>query len=357
MSRMLRVPRRWSDVDPAWMSAALSRRYPGIAVRDLQVGRVAEGTSSSARVTLSLAGGDGPTSVFVKGPGRPLHRAALVALGALWTEARLADAGVRFPLEHPAFFAGALDRRRATCVVVAEDLVAAGSRPFDPRTALSVDAVASGLCGLAALHASYWERPLPAALGHLRPWRMGAALGAVSVASLSRGLRRAERLTAPGRVPHGVGARALSRQFRRSAAIAASGPCTVLHGDPHPGNVYVTADGRTGFFDWQLARRGQWSHDVGYFLAGSLGVEDRRRHERDLLGCYLDAVGRAGVRPPPLPVAWERYRGAPAFGLATWVHTLSFGTLQHTDVCLAMIRRFAAAYDDLETARSDVAAP
>ena len=353
---MLPVPRRWSDLDPMWMSAALRRRYPGIVVEDVEVVGVEEGTNSGARATLSLARGEGPPSVFVKGAGRPLHRAALAALGALWTEARLADAGVRFPVEHPALLAGAFDRWRATCVVVAEDLVAAGGRPCDPRTALSVDAVASGLRGLAALHACYWARPRPADLGHLRPWRMGAALGAVSVASLSRGLRRAEQLTAPGCLPHGAGARVLGHQFRRSAAIAASGPSTVLHGDPHPGNVYVTADGRTGFFDWQLARLGQWSHDVGYFLAGSLGVEDRRRHERDLLGCYLDELARAGIRPPPPALAWERYRGTPAFGLATWVHTLSFGTLQRTDVCLAMIRRFAAAYEDLGTARSDVAA-
>ncbi len=351
------VPRAWSDLTPSWMTAALGRRHPGVVVRDVRVGTVEHGTNSRARVALSLDGGVGPSSVFVKCPGRPSHRVALAVLGALATEALLADAGTRFPLEHPDFYWGGVDRRRAAAVVVEEDLVAAGGHPHDARVALSVEAVRSGLQGLAALHAAYWERPLPSSLRHLREWRLGPALGLVSVASLARGLRRAAD-AGGGRLhlPKGVGARALSRQFRCSAAMAASAPRTVLHGDPHPGNVYVTADGRTGFFDWQLTRLGHWSHDVGYFLAGSLDAEDRRGHERELLAEYLDALAAAGVRAPTPGTAWERYRGSPAFGLATWLHTLSFGTFQRRDVCIAAIRRFAVAYEDLGTARSDVAA-
>jgi hypothetical protein len=37
------------------------------------------------------------------------------------------------------------------------------------------------------------------------------------------------------------------------------------------------------------------------------------------------------------------------------MHTLSAGSFQPIDVSLATIRRFAAAYDDLETTRSVVA--
>jgi hypothetical protein len=355
---VLPVPRDWSDLSPAWMSAALGRRHPGLVVRDVRIGAVEHGTNTRARVALSLAGAEGPSSVFVKGPGRLSHRMALLVLGALATEAKLADAGASFPLVHPVFYGGGMDWRRAASVVVSEDVVAAGGRLQDARTPLGVEEVRSGLRGLAALHAAYWERPVPAALGHLRAWRLGPAWGVVSVASLARGLRRAAE--AEGRrlcLPKEIGPHALGRQFRRSAAVAASGPQTVLHGDPHPGNVYTTADGRTGFFDWQLARRGQWSHDVGYFLAGSLDVEDRRRHERELLAAYLDALAGAGVRAPSFDAAWSRYRGTPAFGLATWLHTLSFGTFQRADVCIATIRRFTAAYVDLGTARSDVAVP
>ena len=354
---MLPVPRRWSDLDAAWMSAALARRYPGIVVLGLQIGDVEHGTNSRARIGLSLADDTGPSSVFVKGPGRAPHRLALLALGALFTEARLADAGASFPPEHPVFYGGGIDRRRAACVVVTEDVVATGATPHDALTPLSVAAVRSGLHGLAGLHAAYWERPVPVSLGHLAEWHLGPALGALSVASLARGLRRADRAAGMRLdLPRGLGARELGYQFRRSAAIASSGPRTVLHGDPHPGNTYATASGRTGFFDWQLARLGNWSHDVGYFLVSSLAVEDRRKHERELLGSYLGALADAGVRPPSLASAWDRYRGTPAFGLATWLHTLSFGTLQREDACVTTIQRFVAAYTELETTRADVAA-
>ncbi|MGH9100180.1 MAG: phosphotransferase, partial [Acidimicrobiales bacterium] len=169
------------------------------------------------------------------------------------------------------------------------------------------------------------------------------------------GMRRAAQAGGePVGLPRGIGARTLGLQFRRSAALAASGPRTVLHGDPHPGNTYAVAGGGIGFLDWQLARVGHWSHDVGYFLVGSLAVEDRRCHERDLLRAYLDGLASRGVETQSLAAAWSRYRGTPAFGLAAWLHTLSFGSFQRPAASMTTIRRFAAAYEDLETARSDV---
>lgn len=345
-------------MDPAWMTAALRSRLPDVVVEAIDLMPAGDGTNARARASLSCSGRTAPSSVFVKAPGRPAHRVALLALGALATEARLADAGVSLPVEHPVLFGGGVEWGRLATIVVMEDVVAAGSRPLDPRTPLTVQEVRSGLAGLASLHAAHWGRPFPASLGFLRAWRLGPTQRAMSVASLARGLQRA-RAAATRDVADlsALRARDLGAQFGRSASIAASGPETLLHGDPHPGNAYVTAGGRTGFFDWQLARRGQWSHDVGYFLVGSLDPGDRRRHEEELLEGYLAALERGGVDAPPRRAAWDRYRGTPAFGLATWLHTLSFGTLQPFDVCAEMIRRFAVAYDDLGTASSDVAGP
>jgi hypothetical protein len=90
---------------------------------------------------------------------------------------------------------------------------------------------------------------------------------------------------------------------------------------------------------------------VGYFIIGSLDVASRRAHEADLLETYLDALARSGGQPPPFAQAWDRYRASPAFGLGTWLHTLSGGSFQPLDVCLATVSRFAAAYEDLGTCR------
>ena len=144
--------------------------------------------------------------------------------------------------------------------------------------------------------------------------------------------------------------RSLEVGFRHSATEARRGPQTVLHGDPHPANTYSIPGGRTGFYDWQLARTGNWSHDIGYFLAGSLAIDDRRSNERALLAEYLDVLSHAGVDASGFDEAWTRYRATPAYGLATWLHTIAAGSFQPLDTCLATIRRFAAAYDDLETA-------
>lgn len=353
---VLEVPRAWSDLTPAWATSALSSRLPGTVVRSAVVDPLGEGTNSRARLSLSYARGDGPPSVFVKRTGRLEHRLALAVLGAVTTEARLAASGVLLPVEHPRHYAGGVDLARLAAVVVMDDVRTAGGRPNDGTAPLTVAGVRSGLDGLARLHAAHWDRSLPTALAFLRPWHLGRVWAPVSIASLARGLRRLDRLV-PGAPPTGlVGAGRLGRQFRQSAVLAATGVQTLLHGDPHPGNTYALPGDRTGFYDWQLARVGHWSHDVGYFLAGSLDPDDRRWHERDLLGGYLEALVRFGAVAPPWDEAWARYRSTPAFGLATWVHTLAFGSFQPTVTCLATIDRFAAAYEDLETGRSMAAA-
>lgn len=350
------VPRSWRDVTATWMTDAMAARHPGTVVRDVRLRDVEDGTNRRARAELTYARGGGPRSVFVKCPGRPSNRVALLALGALQTEARLATSGVTLPLEHPLPYAAGIDRARLGAVVVMDDVEADGGRSNDARAPLSVDEVASGLEGLARLHAAYWGTALPPSLGFLRPWRLGRGWAAVSVASLARGRKRLARSHDPSIVPAGLDVRRLGRQFRQSALLAATGAQTFLHGDPHPGNSYARSGGRVGFFDWQLARTGHWSHDVGYFLVSSLDADDRRSHERALLDSYLDALRAAsGARAvPDREAAWDRYRATPAFGLATWLHTYSFATFQPVDVCTATIRRFSRAYEDLETCRTAV---
>lgn len=353
---VLVVPRRWSDVTPAWMTGVLRGRHPGAVVSDVRLGPIEEGTNARARVRLVYSAGEGPGTVFVKRSGRVVPRLALVALRALGTEARLAASGVILPIPHPRPYGGGVRWGRLDTVVVMDDVLASGGRPNDAVSPLSVDAVASGLEGLARLHGEFPDGSLPDALRFLHPWRLSWGWVQVSVASLGRGLRSLAALAATECLPPGLDARRLSQQFAMSARLAATGPQCLLHGDPHPGNTYTLAGDATGFLDWQLARLGHWSHDVGYFLAGALSVEDRRANERALLALYLEALGQVGGSAPGWNEAWARYRATPAFGLATWLHTLSFGQLQPQDACVATIRRFAAAYRDLETASSAVTA-
>jgi hypothetical protein len=325
---VLSVPHDWSGLTPAWVSEAL-----GTPVEQVTLSDIADGTNARARVTLRHADGSGPQRVFVKREGGLLGRLALTALGAREAEANLVRGGVALPLEHPRFYAAAVDRRRLAAVVVMEDVTLRGGRPNSAIRPLSVEQVASGLRELARLHSAYWEQPPPS---FVRPWRLGPQWMPIAWGGFAHALWRLRRL---GR-PLDVTASEMERGFRGWAKTAARGPQTLLHGDPHPGNTYSLAD-TTGFYDWQLVRSGTWAHDVEYFIVSSLTVADRREHEHDLLAGYLDALGR---RPPD---AQGLYWSAAVFGLGSWLQTFAAGIFQPTDVCLATIERFAAAYQDL----------
>lgn len=331
------------------MTAALAPVFPGVVVASVEVDDVVDGTNSRGRVRLRYASGRGPERVFVKREGRMLNRLALTALGAREAEARLVGSGAELPVEHPAFYAAAVDRRRLAAVMVMEDVTLRDGRANTATVALGVEHVRSGLIGLARLHGAYWERPLPESLRFVRPWRLGPGWAPVSWVSLARALHLLRSGGHARLIPAGIDAGVLERGFRGWAKVAASHPWTLLHGDPHPGNTYALPGGITGFYDWQLVRSGNWSHDVGYFLVSSLTTSDRRAYERDLLHDYLDELRRRTAAAPAFADAWALYRRTPVFGLGTWLHTLSGGGFQPVDVCLATIGRFAAAYADPES--------
>ncbi len=343
---MLRVPRSWSDLDPAWMNEALAGRFPGAVVSETAIGPVVEGTNSRATVSLRYASGSGPERVFVKREGRIVQRLALVALGALTTEARLFASDAVLPLERPEAYAAALEPRRLAAIVVLEDVTLRGARANAGTAALSVGQVRNGLGALARLHARYWDDRRPPALGFLGPWRLGPLWAPLSLAGLARALHLLRAGRNGGLLPSGVRASTLERGFRAWADLAATGSQTVLHGDPHSANTYALGEEIVGFFDWQLVRTGNWSHDVGYFIVSSLDVEERRTHERSLLEGYLEALGAAGADAPRFDEAWDRYRRSPTYGLAAWLHTVAGARFHPLPDCLAVIGRFGAAYGD-----------
>lgn len=336
---MLTVPRDWSEVTPAWMTSALASAFPGAVVAAVDLGDIADGTNARASAALTYRSGTGPSRVFLKREGRWLNRLALTALGAREAEADLVRSRLDLRLDHPAPYAAATDRRRLAVIVVMEDVTARGAIPHSATRPSTVAEVSDGLAGLASLHAAYWERSLP---DFVRPWRLGASWAPVAYGGFVHAHRRLRSLgrpdlvvAPPPQIEHG---------FRRWARLAAQGPQTLLHGDPHPGNTYLLPDGTTGFYDWQLVRSGTWAHDVGYYVCSALTPQQRRDHQQALLSDYLRALGPVA---PAFDEAWALYRRTPAFGLGSWLQTLAAGSFQPVEVCLATIERFAAAYVDL----------
>lgn len=337
-----RIPARWEDVTPEWMTAAIASRHPDAVVDDVRIVTRDDGTNRRARLGLSYARGSGPGTVFLKAH-QPAHRFVHLRNGNLFGEARLFASGAELPLDHPRVYKSIVDYLRLDFLLVMEDLAERGADPRDATRPMSVAQVANGLRGLARLHSRYWNRT---GLGWIKTWRPTQGWQVGLRRRIPTGLERgADAL--PNSVAR-LGADQIVRIWARYVATLGHGPMTLLHGDAHIGNTYVLPGDDVGFLDWQVVRRGHWSQDVGYFLIGALTEDDRRAHEADLLAAYREALEIPKGEMPSAEDVWLRYRASPAYGLAIWLSTLGTDGWQRREVSLALARRFASAFVELD---------
>lgn len=123
-----------------------------------------------------------------------------------------------------------------------------------------------------------------------------------------------------------------------------SGPLSLLHGDSHIGNFFVSGD-EMGMLDWQAAHWGKGIRDVQYFLIDSLPAGILAEHERDLVQYYVERRAHHG-EPIDLEATWQEYRGFTFHTLMTIVVSVGFGALneeQDTLMVEILSRAVAAA--------------
>jgi aminoglycoside/choline kinase family phosphotransferase len=192
------------------------------------------------------------------------------------------------------------------------DLVVDGARFCTALEPFSVDQAKATLEQIAHLHAG-------AALLERTRW-----VGRRIADFADRGLMPPAVLQQLLDGPRGEGLDARTRDAARliaglSALSArdAQQPQTLVHGDAHAGNIYMTAEG-PGLIDWQLIQRGSWALDVPYHLCAVLPVEVAEAHEWELLDHYLDAARRLGVDVPPREAAQAQYRAGVVYGYYLW---------------------------------------
>jgi hypothetical protein len=344
------VPKTWDDITPEWMSAALAADSPGATVQTVSVAARDDGTNRRARLRVTYSAGSGPATVFAKAAD-PAHKAMIRLTSGMFHEPRLFICGVDLPLEHPIVYTAAIDEADYEFVMIMEDLAARGADPRDATRPMTVEQVATGVRGLGRMHGKYWgERVLrEPALGWLEPFLPWEGMRA---APLPAALERLGD-DAPAEVMALTIDQLIESIWKPYIRTLTTSPQTLLHGDPHIGNTYLLPsgpNGEVGFLDWQVARRGNWSLDLGYFLQGALTVEDRRRSERALLEEYRDALGLPDDEMPSADEIWLRYRASVAHGLTLWLVTASAGEWQRRDIAVALAQRYSAAYADLDTA-------
>lgn len=336
------LPRKAADLTAADLTRVLGRTVTGV--------RSLDGTTGTTdRARLELEGPGLPPSVFVKSAAVDTGTRIFGGL------ARLGEVEVGFyrdvrpglDLAAPQLLGATFDRATGRFVIVLEDLGATGAVFCDTLTRLGADQVAAVLSTLAALHGATHAAALP------HGWlgtNSGDALLPLISASLPRlAAKVAERDPALA-APEAAG---LLRTYKHWAAALDTGPQCVLHGDPHPGNVYLLdAQGSgAGLLDWQAVRRGHPLRDATYHLVLGLAVPDRRAHERDLLAHYVAELAAHGGPRITADESWRQYRRMAAYAYVAATFTSGLGGLQRAEIADAGLRRAVAAVTDLETHR------
>ncbi len=334
-------------LSPRWLTAALQPRFPGIDVRAVVPGPIVDRISTNARFTIECAGGvpDGLSpALCVKGYFNEIGRTAryVGAPEAYFYRNIAATNGVR---TLRCVYAD-IDPETQHGVVITEDVVSQGGTFLDGNSPYTPDQTAQTLAELARLHAATWTEPRYLDVTWLGP-RLGRVLEVWGVpTTIATIARNFEGPNGQGAPPEVRDAARLVEAYRRliaaSGAEMAATPWCVIHGDAHVGNVFLDAAQVPSMLDWQLVQRGNWALDVGYHLASTLTVEERRHTERDLLRHYLDCLAAHGITPPAWDEAWRAIALGMVHGFFLWGIT----TKVQPDVIATLLHRIGTAVAD-----------
>lgn len=358
---LFEVPPTPEHLTDEWLTLALCDGVPGAKVLTHELGPRNDGTSSrrTLRVGFNEAGQEAGLTerLFTKsGPGFMTRMVSAAAGLGVIESAFYAQIRPTLDLEAPTTQYSAYDPISNRQLLIVDDVsVTRGARFGDILTRqLNRDQADQVIDTLAALHTTFWNAPLCKRFGGwlLDSYQWMARLN-ITINAPKRILVGFER--ARGVIPHRLYQRRkdVPAALMRSLEINVSGPQTLLHGDVHPGNWYVTGGGRMGLYDWQCIVRGGWARDVAYALATHLTVENRRAWERDLLSRYCDRLAEAGCRPPSGKELFLVYRQQMPHAMFMWLVTIGRYSLQPDmqpkDIALESVRRACQAADDLDS--------
>jgi hypothetical protein len=322
-------------LDPVWLRAALE----DLGETDRIVRAEPTDTSKTRAEKLRFA-------VTVEGPdGRAVRfycaKAFLDGAGSVFPEARFyRDLAPRLNVRRPRVAYVAIDPGTDAAIIVMEDIVAGGGLFMNPHRTFSIDVTRDSLGQLARLHASTWGLATVRDVEWLRPGRHAIG-GMHTAASLQTLLDDGRAEGFPPELRDG-------QNLVDALEVHGRYPVTcVLHGDTHTGNLYLDHDGRACFFDWEVVQTGNWAQDVAYHLGTVLAIDDRRAHERALVGHYVSELAAHGGPGFDFEEAWELYRRSFSYGYLLWVIT----QIRGRDEVLAHMPRLAAALTDHDTYR------
>lgn len=301
-----------ADLTADWLTAALRAGGHDVRVDDVAVERVGAGLMGATyRLTVAYAGpaGDLPSSFVAKLPAPDAGQRAAVASSygvelGFYTDVA-ATVAVRTPRCHHA--SASADHQ--AFVLLLEDM--APAEPGDQVAGCLPAAAEDAVVNLAGLHGPRWDDPSLARLSPLSELTSATGDTAALIADVYRGAteqfidRFADRLT----TDDGDTLRSVAEVLGEwlAAPPAHLGP---IHGDYRLDNLLFPPHGAPGVaaVDWQTLGVGLPGRDLAYFLETSLRVDDRRRHEEELVEAYHRALVSHGVNDYPRQACFADYR-------------------------------------------------
>jgi thiamine kinase-like enzyme len=355
------VPPGPAYITDEWLTLALCDGVPGARVLSHQLGPRNDGTSSrrTLQVQFNTAGREAGLTdrLFTKSGPSFATRLVSAAAGLGVIEATFyAQIRPTLDIEAPTTQYSAYDPLSNRQLLIVDDITETRGAQFGNilTRQLTLQQAEQVIDTLAALHAKFWDAPLRKWFGswlldsHEWMSRLNVTINAPK--RILVGFERGRDVIPPelydrrDEVPAAL---------MRSLEINTSGPQTLLHGDVHPGNWYVTGDGRMGLYDWQCIVRGGWARDVAYALATHLTVEQRRDWEHDLVARYRERLAAAGFELPDAEGCFLAYRQQMPHAMFMWLGTIGRYRLQPDmqpkDITLESVRRTCQAAADLDS--------
>ncbi len=339
------------ELTPEFLTGALATRLRGAQVTAVQTTPVGTGqVSDSCRLRLTYDRPvDLPETLVAKVPAAdPASRNAARVFRTYEIEASFyGQLAAGLPVALAACYYAGYDAGPDEYVVLLEDL--APACPGDQLAGITPDQAASAIDELAALHAAGWGSQALAGLPWLnRSSPEGAQLMTAAVTGMYPGFRdRYGTRLEPETLP-------LIEDFlpRTDGYLAArDGPRTIVHGDFRADNL-LFGRVRPVVLDWQTCGFSAGLSDLSYFLASSLQVPDRQRHEEDLVRRYHAELTGRGVRLS-WNDCWNDYRRYAFSGIVMDIIAAMFvqQTERGDEMFAAMANRHARHAIDLDSLR------
>lgn len=351
----LAIAPRPEDVDAAWLTAALHQ------AGELPQGRVVEFASQSVGagmlgdsvrfdLTYDRERPEAPASVVGKFPSAdPVSKATGAGVGLYMKEVRFyQEVADTVAIRTPKPYFADIDPVTHDFTLLLEDMGPA--RGGDQIIGCPVEDARVAMDQAAALHGPRWADPKLADI----PWmsgnpEMAGFLTAAFPQYLAQFRERYEDVLEPEYMAVCVRFAELIERYYTPPPS----PATVHHLDFRLDNILFEPQGGRwpmAMLDWQSVSAGAGVLDVAYFIGAGLPIEERRKHEADLLAQWLEGLKSYGVTDYSLDQAWRDYRHHMLQGVFTAIFA-SVGTKRTErgdEMFMTMARRHCAHALDLD---------